>query len=87
MHGSVGRCSIKHVLPAQLNSGNIKTLHIIFLDDFREGGFHRQQTVKTSKLENIINMHTDSVFDELGLVEKQQIQEPHKEKHREATRI
>jgi hypothetical protein len=40
--------------PPQLNSGNIKTLHIIFLDDFREGGFQRQETVKTFKLENRI---------------------------------
>ncbi len=35
-------------------TGNIETPHSIFLDDFREGASQRQETVKTSKLENAI---------------------------------
>ena len=35
-------------------TGNMETPHRIFLDDFREGVSHRQETVKTSKLENAI---------------------------------
>ena len=40
--------------PGRNKTGNMETPHRIFLDDFREGVSHRQETVKTSKLENAI---------------------------------